>query len=238
MAFPLPLGTLVNAGTVVAGSAIGLILHKGLEERFKTIIFHAIGLFTLAIGVMMFLKVRDPLIVVLSLIVGGLIGEALTLESKAEKMADWIKVKVKSNDHRFVEGMLSGFMLFCIGSMTIVGAIDEGLRGDHSLLLMKSMMDGFAAIGLASSLGIGVLFSVFPLLVYQIGLTLLAYAFRGLFTEEIITQMTALGGTLVLGIGIQLLDLKKLRMINLLPGIVIVILMTLFNHWILSLIAK
>lgn len=238
MAFPLPLGTLVNAGTVIAGSSIGLIFHKGLKDRYRDIIFHAIGLFTLGLGVLMFTKVSDPLIVVLSLIVGGLLGEWMILETRVERFAAWLKKKVKSDDNRFVDGMLSGFMLFCVGSMTIIGTMDEGLRGDHSLLLMKSLMDGFASIGLASSLGAGVLFSAIPLLIYQLALTLLAYFFQGLFTPQIIAQMTALGGALIVGVGLQLLDVKKIRLINILPAIVVVILFTLLNNWILTLVAK
>jgi uncharacterized protein len=170
----------------------------------------------------MFTKVRNPVILVFSLLIGGLIGEAVGLQEGIEAVGDRLKSSVRSTDPRFTEGMVSAFLLFCVGSMTVVGAIDEGLRGDHSLLFTKSMMDGFVSISLAAGLGIGVMFSIIPLFIFQYGITLLAIVMKDLFTLEMIDQLTALGGVLILGIGVNLLELKKIRLISLLPGIPII----------------
>ena len=218
----MPWGTIINVVAVVIGSLIGVLAGRAFPEKLKRIIFQGMGLFTLAIGALMFTKVRNPVILVFSLLIGGLIGEAVGLQEAIEAVGDRLKSSVRSTDPRFTEGMVSAFLIFCVGSMTVVGAIDEGLRGDHSLLFTKSMMDGFVSISLAAGLGIGVMFSIIPLFIFQYGITLLAIVMKDLFTLEMIDQLTALGGVLILGIGVNLLELKKIRLISLLPGIPII----------------
>ena len=222
----MPIGTLVNAGAVIVGSIIGLIFHKSFPERFQKIIFQAVGLFTMAIGVMMVLKMKEPMTAVFSLILGGLVGELLRLEARIDGFGEWLKDKAKMKDERFTEGFATAFLIFCVGSMTILGAIEEGVNGEHTLLLTKSLMDGIVSISLAASIGIGVLFSFIPLLAYQLLLTLLAYLFRSLFTPEVIDQLTAVGGVMILGIGFNLLDIKKIYVINLLPALVFIVILT------------
>ncbi|MDR0815082.1 MAG: DUF554 domain-containing protein, partial [Bacteroidales bacterium] len=167
------IGTLVNAVAVIAGSSIGLVFKKNLPDKFQDIYFQAVGLFTLLLGIKMSLDISSPLLVVLSLVLGGFIGMMLKLNEKTERMGDFIKAKTKSQNDRFTEGITTAFLLFCIGSMTIVGAIEEGLGKTSDLLLTKSLMDFFSSIMLASGLGVGVLFSFIPLLIFQGGITLL-----------------------------------------------------------------
>ena len=222
----LPIGTIVNVLAIVAGGSLGLILNKNFPEKIKAIVFQAIGLFTIVIGLQMAIKTDNPLIMVFSLIIGGMIGESLNLEKKIDNISESIKLKLKIADNGFTQGIVTSFLLFCVGSMTIVGSINEGISGDRTLLLTKSILDGFSSIALASSFGIGVIFSAFPVLIFQGGLTLLASLFQNFINPQIIGQLTAVGGVLILGIGINLLGIKKINVINLLPSLVIVILIT------------
>lgn len=224
---PFPLGTLINVSTVILGSLFGLFLKRGIPERFKSILFQSIGLFTLMIGINMVIKVKNPLVIVFSLILGGILGEWLRFGERLESLSAKLKNIFKSRDQNFSQGLLTAFLIFCVGSMTLVGAIDEGLRNDSSLLLTKSILDGFVSISLASSFGIGVLFSVIPLFIFQYGITLIAFVSQDLFSPYLIDQLTALGGALIIGLGIVLLNLKEIKVTNLLPSILILVLLTL-----------
>ena len=222
----LPIGTIINVLAIIIGGSLGLILNKNFPEKIKASVFQAIGLFTIVIGLQMAIKTDNPLIMVFSLIIGGIIGEFLNLEKKIDNASESIKLKLKIKDNGFTQGIVTSFLLFCVGSMTIVGSISEGISGDRTLLLTKSILDGFSSIALASSFGIGVIFSAFPVLVFQGGLTLLAGLFQNFINAQIITQLTAVGGVLILGIGINLLGIKKINVINLLPSLIIVVLIT------------
>ncbi len=226
----MPIGTIINTIAVVIGSLIGLLLHKNLPQKIKDIAFQGIGLCTLLIGMQMALKVQDPLILIFSILIGGILGQAVNLEVQFEKLSNILKKRVNSTNSKFSEGLLSAFLIFCIGSMTFVGALNEGIKGDRSLLLTKSVLDGFTSIALASSYGVGVLFAAVPLFIFQSLLTLLAFQFQGFFSEMIISQLTAVGGILILGIGLNLLEIKKIKVMNLLPSLVVVVILTLlFN---------
>lgn len=222
----MPIGTFVNAGTVIIGSLIGILLRKHFPLKIKQIVFQAIGLSTLVIGIKMSLEVRNILILIFSMLLGGITGEFLGLDKGLERLTDRIKKKFKSSGEHFGEGLVTAFLIFCVGSMTIVGALDEGLRADHTVLLTKSVLDGFTSIALASTYGAGVLFSFLPLLVFQGGITLLAFISKDFFTPVMISQMTAVGGAMILGLGINLLEIKKIRIINLLPALVYVVILT------------
>ena len=177
------IGTLINAGAIVLGSAIGMMIKTKLPQKLVTILFQALGLFTILLGVKMALEMQEFLLVIGSLVVGSIIGELLGLEKSLEKFSFWIKVKMKSKDEKFSDGLITAFLLYCMGSLTILGAIEEGMNGNADLLLMKSMMDGFSSIALASAMGIGVGFSAIPLLIYQGGLTLFAGSLGSFFSE-------------------------------------------------------
>lgn len=223
----MPIGTIVNTIAVILGSLIGLLLHKNLPEKIKAIVLQGIGLSTLLIGMQMALKVENLLVLIFSVLIGGIIGEIVKLDIFLENLSNSLKTKVKSNNANFTEGLVTAFLIFCIGSMTIIGAINEGLKADRTLLLTKSILDGFTSIALASTYGVGVLFSSIPLFIYQSSLTLLAVQFQNLFSNIVINQLTATGGVLILGIGFNLLEIKKIKVTNLLPALLIVIILTL-----------
>jgi len=219
------IGTLVNAGAVIAGGIIGMLLNKSLHDRYKTIYFQAVGLFTMAIGISMVYNMQHILIVVGSLAVGSLLGEWMNLEKGAERVSRYLKTKFRIGNDRFSEGLITAFLLYCIGSMTILGAIQEGTGGSSDLLLTKSLMDGFSSILLASAFGVGVIASAIPLLIFQGGLTLLAMYASSFFSPQIIQGLTSVGGILLIGLGINILEIKKLRIMNMLPALLVVVLL-------------
>jgi uncharacterized protein len=217
-------GTLINAGAILAGSILGIVLHKKLPKNVVETVFHGIGLFTIFIGISMAFSSKEILFMVLSIVIGSIIGEILDIDKKINQFGNYLKNKLKFTNQRFAEGLISPFLLFCMGSMTILGAIEEGLGSEPNLLLAKSVLDGFSSIAFAAALGIGVIFSIIPLILYQGGLTLLAYFFGNYFAENIITELSAIGGILLVGIGINILELKKIRILNMLPALIIIIL--------------
>lgn len=223
------IGTLVNFGAVILGSTIGLIIHRNLPKRYVQLVFQIMGLFTLVLGFKMALEGKQLLIMIFSLILGGLLGEVLKIDEWINSLGDRIKKMTKSKNDSFTEGLVTAFLLFCVGSMTILGAIEEGMSGNPELLLIKSLMDGISSIALTVAFGIGVLFSAIPLLLFQGGLTLLASLAGEFFNPIIITEVTATGGVILIGLGINLLEIKKIKVVNLLPAMLIVpLLMELF----------
>ena len=176
----------------------------------------------------MSLKVPDGylLILIFSMILGGIIGEIIHLDVWLNNMGDQLKQVVSVNDSRFTEGLVTAFLLFCIGSMTIVGAIEEGLRGKRELLLIKSTLDGITSIAFASTYGIGVLFSIIPMLILQGGMTIMAKQLERFFTNVIVAQISAAGGLLIIAIGFRLLNIGKINIENLLPALLVVVLLS------------
>lgn len=219
------IGTLVNTAAVIVGGAIGLLLKKNMPQRITTIYFQAVGLFTLAIGISMVVKMDHILIVVASMALGSLLGEWLNIEAGAEKLSEYLKNKFRIGSDKFSEGLITAFLLFCIGSMTILGTIQEGTGGSSDLLFTKSLMDFFSAILLASAFGFGVIISAIPLFIFQAILTLIAMYAGRFFTPEIIQGLTSVGGILLIGLGINILEIKKLRIMNMLPALVVVALL-------------
>lgn len=219
------IGTLVNTAAVIVGGAIGLLLKKNMPQRITTIYFQAVGLFTLAIGISMVVKMDHILIVVASMALGSLLGEWLNIEAGAEKLSEYLKKKFRIGSDKFSEGLITAFLLFCIGSMTILGTIQEGTGGSSDLLFTKSLMDFFSAILLASAFGFGVIISAIPLFIFQTILTLIAMYAGRFFTPEIIQGLTSVGGILLIGLGINILEIKRLRIMNMLPALVVVALL-------------
>ncbi|MDD2994914.1 MAG: DUF554 domain-containing protein [Paludibacter sp.] len=223
------IGTLVNAGAVIVGGAVGMLFNKSMPERFKTIYFQAVGLFTIAMGIGMVYNMQNILIVVSSVAVGALLGEWMNIERAVDRLSEYLRKKLRIGNEKFSEGLVTSFLLFCIGAMTIVGAIDEGTGRSSEVLFTKSLMDGFSALLLASAFGLGVVFSSVPLLIFQGGITLLAMSASHFFTPEIIAGLTSTGGILLIGLGINILEIKKLRIMNMLPALlVVVILLSIF----------
>lgn len=225
------IGTLINAGAVLVGTAAGTLLGSRLPERIRETVMHALGLITLLVGVSQGLQAFRPplseltrgavLIVLGSVVVGGVIGEALGIERGLDRLGEALKARFGRGQTRFTEGFVVASLVFCVGPLTIVGSIQDGLTGDYQLLAIKSMLDGFAALAFASALGWGVGFSVLVILVYQGGLSLSASAVAGAFSDSMIAAMSAVGGVLILGISLRLLDLRQIRVANLLPAVIL-----------------
>lgn len=219
------IGTLVNTAAVLIGGILGLFLNKKMPDRVTTIYFQAIGLFTIAIGASMAVSMEKILIVVSSLALGSILGEWWNLEKGVEQISEYLKKRFKIGSERFSEGLITAFLMFCVGSMTILGTIQEGTGGSPDLLYTKSLMDFSSSILLASAFGVGVVFSFIPLFIFQAALTLLARYATNFFTEDMILGLTNVGGILLIGLGINILGIKKLRVMNMLPALIIVVLL-------------
>ncbi|SNS12617.1 hypothetical protein SAMN04488503_2860 [Humidesulfovibrio mexicanus] len=224
----LPVGSLVNAAAIILGSLAGMALHGRFPERFRSIVFQGLGLCVLLIGAKMALTVSNPLLLIFAILLGGLAGELLRLDMAFERLGERAKALLRSGNPQFTEGLITASLIFCIGAMAIVGSFDEGIRGDATVLYTKSILDGFASVALASTFGSGVLFSFVPVLLYQGALTLFAGLFQQHFTPTVISQLTATGGLLILGIGLTLLDIKRVNLSNLLPSLLVAVLLALF----------
>lgn len=218
-----PKATIVNMLTVTIGSLLGLWLNQLFSENFQEILFQAVGLGTLLIGIRMALKLPDGyiLIFIFSLILGGLWGEWMDLSTRMTQLSESLKYLLGNEDTQFSEGLITAFLLFCVGSMTIVGALEEGMNKNRELLYTKSILDGFSSIALTAAYGIGVWFSVIPMLIFQGGLTLLATTLKKYFSPHVIDSISALGGILIIGISIMLLKLGDIHLHNLLPALLV-----------------
>jgi hypothetical protein len=232
-------GTLINIVTVLIGGTLGLTVGSRLPERMRDTVIAGLGLFTAAIGVSMFIESmnvegENPLIPLVSLLVGGILGEWWQIEDRLKSLGGWLEAKFTRQregvveENRFIRGFLSASLLFCVGPMTILGSIQDGLTGDYELLAIKSVLDGFASLALASTLGVGVLFSVLVVLTYQGGLSLLAAQAQSFLNEVMLAEMSAVGGILLLGLAIgTLLELRPIRAGNLLPALIVAPLLVL-----------
>ncbi len=217
------LGTLVNIAAILVGGTLGLLFRHRLPQRVVTVVFQGIGLFTLGLGIMMFLKSEWLIVVVLSLLVGGITGGLLKLEERIDRLSNQLKRRFRFQDERFSEGLITSFLLFCMGAMTILGAIDEGLGNGPELLITKSVLDGFSSIALSAALGAGVLFSVIPLLIYQGGITLVSIGLGNFFALAVVNELTATGGLLLIGLGLNILKITRIKVTDLLPSLIFVI---------------
>lgn len=221
-------GTLINVGAVILGSLVGLLINRKLPDKLTTIAFQGIGLFTLFLGIIMAMKTSNFLIMIFSIVIGSIIGELIDIDKFINRFSEWIKNKIHSKNAKFTDGFITSFLLFCMGSITILGSIEEGLGNPPNLLLAKSLLDGFSSIALSASLGLGVIFSAIPLLIYQGGLTIFASYLQEFFTEIMIKELSAVGGLLLIGLGLNILEIKKLKIINMLPSLVIVVILSYF----------
>lgn len=219
-------GTILNAFTVLIGGLLGLVFGARLPESMRRTVVAGLGLFTVAIGLQMFLSTQNAILVLVSLLLGGVLGEWWAIEARLEKLGARLQARfaadAQGGSARFVRGFLTASLVFCVGPLTILGSIQDGLTGDYSLLAIKSTLDGFAALVFASTLGVGVLFSILVVLGFQGGISLLASQVQAVFTEPMIAEMTAVGGILLIGIAVSsLLELKPIRVGNFLPALFI-----------------
>ncbi len=220
------MGTLINVAAVIIGSLIGLLINRKLPAKIITIIFQVMGLFTLFLGISMSLKTEHYLVVIGSLVIGAVIGEFIDLDKYMKRWSEKLKKKLRMGNDKFSDGMITAFLLYCMGAMTIMGAIEEGVEGSYDILLMKSLMDGVSSIALASGMGIGVMFSSIPLLLYQGGLTLFSSFIGERLTDVIINDLGAVGGILLIGLGINILEIKQLKILNMIPALLVVVILS------------
>ncbi len=216
-------GTLVNVVAIVLGSTIGLFLHKKLPKNIIETVFQVLGVFTLFLGMKMALEGKEILLIVLSLVLGAITGEGLKMDIYLEKTSEWFKNRFKFKNARFTEGFISASLLYCIGAMAILGSIEEGMGMEPNLLYTKSVMDGFSSVALAAGLGLGVMFSIIPLFIYQASITLLAAILGDFFPPHIISELTSVGGVLLIGLGFTILEIKKIKIFNLLPALIYIV---------------
>ncbi len=212
-------GTIVNAAAIVLGTMIGLLFKKGMPERVRNTIMQGIGLAVLLIGLQMSIQSKEILVVVASLVLGGLTGELVNIEGWLARLGRWVDVSVGGMAGEAGKAFVMTSLIYCVGAMAIMGSLEAGLNNNHQILFTKAAIDGVSAALFASTMGLGVAFSAIPVLVYQGSITMLASLLRGLLSPEAVLEMSATGGLLIVGIGINILGIKEIRVGNLLPAI-------------------
>jgi uncharacterized protein len=216
------LGTIVNALAIFAGSLLGLFFSKGIAKNYEEIILHGVGLSVLLIGIKSALASDNLMVVIFSVIIGAILGEWMRIEHKLEALGTFLESKVtkKSSDNRsFAKGFVTASLVFCVGSMAIIGSLESGLTGNHQTLFAKSVLDGVTSILFASAMGLGVMFSGAAVFIYQGIITLSASLLKDLLVPETIAQMTSVGGLLIMAIGMNMLKITTIRVGNLIPAI-------------------
>jgi len=222
------LGPLVNAIAVVICSLAGCFLIRGIPERFENHIIKALGLAILFVGIKGALENQNGLLLVISMAIGAIIGELIDIDKWMNRFGSWAerrlgmdKPQAENQRHSFSKGFVSATILFCTGSMAIVGSLQSGLQGDHTTLFIKSILDGCMSLIFGASFGIGAAFSALPVLVYQGGIALASHAIRDLLTPDIIREMSAVGSLVIAAIGFNFLGVKEIKVANLIPAIFI-----------------
>jgi len=217
-------GTLVNVAAICVGSLVGAFLTKGIPDNIKKTLTQGLGLSVILLGLQMAFKTENVLIVISSLAVGGIIGELARIEERLDNLGLWIEKRTtgetaSGGEQNVARAFVMASIVFCVGAMAVMGSIEDGLTGKPQILFAKSMLDGIASVVFASTMGIGVIFSSVPVLLYQGGITLAASAASTYLSDWVIAELTATGGLLILGIGLNILELAKIRVGNLLPAI-------------------
>lgn len=218
-------GVLINTGTVILGSLLGLLLKKGIPEKISKAAMTAIGLCTIYIGIDGALEGSNTIVLILSMVFGTIIGTAVDIDGKIEKLGSFIENKMKKNKEKgsVAQGFITGSLLFCIGAMTIVGSLNAGLKGDNELLITKAILDLISSCMLASTLGIGVLFAALFVLVYQGGLVLMASLLQSILTDTaMIAEITCAGSVMIIALGLNIIGITKIKVANFLPALILV----------------
>jgi len=229
-------GTLINVATVLIGGTLGALLGERLPSRIRHIVMQGVGLVTLAVGMGMALATSNFIVVLASICLGGVLGEWWRIEERLDGAGQWLESKASRVPFLargdFTRGFVTASLVFCVGPMTILGSIQDGLTGDYTLLAIKSVLDGFAGLAFAASMGMGVTFSAITVLLFQGALTLGASPFQTILTDSMITEMSATGGVIILGIGFLLLEIKRVKVASFLPALFIAPMLTaLWEKW-------
>ena len=213
------LGTIVNALAIVAGSLIGLVFRGGIPEKYSRTVMQAMGLVVILIGLQGAIRTDAILVVIVSLGLGSLLGELMRIEDRLNQIGGFLEQRFSKSGGSFAKGFVSASLIFCVGAMAIVGALESGLAGNHQTLFAKSTIDGIASVVFASTLGVGVMFSAISVFIYQGLITVTAAYVKPFLLPEVVSQMSAVGGLLIVAIGINVLEIKQLRLGNMLPAI-------------------
>lgn len=213
------LGTLVNCVAILAGSLVGILFKNGIPEKYNQTVMQAIGLAVILVGIKSAMGCDDLLIIIISLAVGSVIGEFVGIESYLERLGNFLETRFANSSSSFSSGFVTASLMYCVGSMAIVGSLESGLTGNHDTLFAKAGLDGIVGIILASSLGIGVMFAAVPVLVYQGGITLLAGVLKPLLIPTVVSQMSGTGGLLIMALGLNMIREKKIKVGNMLPAV-------------------
>ena len=232
----------VNTATVLIGSALGLLFSHKINEKFTKAVITALALVTMVIGLSSALDTADILCSIICMALGTILGELIRIDDGIEGAGNWIKAKLlggKITEHRFAEGFVTACIVFCVGSMTIMGSFESGIHGNHSIIYAKSVLDLVSSMMFAAAMGIGVPFSAIFVLVFQGALTLLAGVLAPFLSAAVVTEMSAVGGVILFGMGINLLELspKRIKVANMLPAIFLPIAYVPLSNWITSLLA-
>lgn len=215
------LGPLINTVTVVVCALIGTFLHGGIPERFNDSIMKALGLTVLLLGLTGAFEVQHFVLLIFSMVFGTILGEWIDIDHNLDRLGQWIEKKAGKGEGTIAKGFVTASLIFCVGSMAVVGALQSGLTGDHEMLIAKSVIDGFTSIILASTMGIGVAFSAAIILVYEGGIALGASYIKDLLSEEVIREISAVGGLLIAGLGLNFLEIRRIKVANMLPALLI-----------------
>jgi len=213
------LGTIVNALAIIGGSLLGLIFRGGIPKKYNQTIMQAIGLAVMLIGLRSALKSNALVLIIFSLVIGSLCGELARIEDRLEALGRWLESRLAKRGNGIARGFVTASLVYCVGSMAIVGALESGLSANHQTLFAKSILDGVTAIVFTSTLGIGVMLSAVSVLLYQGFITMSAAVMKQFLTPVVVDQMSAVGGLLIMAIGINLLEIKTIRVGNMLPAI-------------------
>lgn len=228
------LGVIVNTLAIILGACLGQVFHR-INEQMKTTVIQVLGLAVIFLGIEMAFSGSNFVLILFSLVIGAILGEWLHLEDKLESLGRWLEQKVGQHKGNIAKAFVTTTLIYCVGAMAVVGALNSGLRLDHDVLYTKSLLDGFTAIIFSSTLGIGVIFSAIPVFIYQGALALAATQINMFFTSDlinlIINDLTATGGILIMAIGFNMLELTKIKVGNLLPALVVAIVLSMAFHY-------
>ena len=235
------LGTIINTAAVIVGGLLGLLLKKGIAQKFEKILMQALGLATVFIGaggVLKYMLVKQEgklstqgtMLLIFSLVIGSLLGQWLDIEGKMEKLGIALKAAVKlQNDNRFVEGFVTTSLIICVGAMAIVGAMQDGLSGDSDMLVTKALLDFALVVILASAYGVGTVFSALPLFLYQGAITLIAALFGAVISDGLVDSLSFVGSALICCVGVNLVKEKTFQVANMLPALLIPIVVEIWS---------
>ena len=233
------IATLINAALILVGGLIGLLFKNLISERLSAVLTSALALCVLGIGISGMITTNDTMCVIICMVVGTLLGEALAIERRLERAGELLRRKVskEGSGSRFTEGFVTATLIYCVGAMAVTGSIEAGLNGNYSIIVSKGVLDGVSAVSFAAAMGVGVLFSALPVLAYQGAITLLAAVVGPYLGDAVVTEMSAVGGTIIVALGINMLGLgkEKIRAGNMLPAIFLPLLYVPLANWLSSL---